>query len=80
MNAKLGMMGLIIKKEVTADITNTTSFVDNRECTADEFKCNDGGCIEKEWRCDSVPDCADASDEIDCNVVFSFTCFCLILS
>ena len=30
------------------------------------FKCTKGPCIHEEERCDSRPDCIDASDEIGC--------------
>ena len=36
------------------------------ECTAHEFRCNDGSCIDIRLRCDLRPDCRDESDEKDC--------------
>ena len=35
----------------------------------DEFTCWDGGCVPLLYECDEVPDCADHSDEIDCEIV-----------
>lgn len=34
-----------------------------------EWTCNDGECISITQRCNSVRDCADASDEVNCNAV-----------
>ena len=33
---------------------------------ATEFRCSDGECIEKKWRCDGENDCANGDDELDC--------------
>lgn len=36
------------------------------DCSADDFRCNDGTCIPKETTCDGVPDCPDNEDEASC--------------
>ena len=39
-----------------------------RECTADEFRCDDGTCIEQRYRCDREHHCPDGTDEINCRM------------
>lgn len=34
-----------------------------RKCRDDEFKCDNGACINSEFYCDGHPDCIDNSDE-----------------
>lgn len=36
-------------------------------CKKNEFKCNDGGCILNDYKCDFNQDCGDGSDELDCS-------------
>lgn len=39
-------------------------FLDNRTCDEDtEYRCNNGRCIPKLWKCDFDDDCGDESDE-----------------
>ena len=35
-------------------------------CQANQFRCNDGTCIDAQARCNSYPDCYDRSDEYNC--------------
>ena len=37
-------------------------------CAEDEFTCaNNGDCIPNSWKCDSIDDCDDQSDEEGCS-------------
>lgn len=38
-------------------------FVYSAPCQRDQFRCESGGCIAQSRICDSIPDCADFSDE-----------------
>ncbi|XP_032148954.1 low-density lipoprotein receptor-related protein 2 isoform X4 [Sapajus apella] len=37
-----------------------------QECDSEHFRCRNGHCIPKDWRCDGTKDCLDDSDEIGC--------------
>lgn len=40
-------------------------------CPPDQFMCNDGTCIQKDWVCDGFNDCVNGTDE---DVDFCATC------
>lgn len=42
----------------------------NKRCHDEDFICDDGECIRKEYMCNNVTDCMDKSDEIDCGKLF----------
>ena len=37
-----------------------------KECTDEEFTCQNSKCIKKTYRCDKEDDCGDNSDEFNC--------------
>ena len=39
--------------------------------SVDEFQCRNGRCVAKSVLCDSIDNCGDNSDEIDCKLVYS---------
>ena len=61
---------------------NTTNFMENlfattvNPCLDNQFKCQDGHCIDKSKFCDFTFDCADRSDEINCGNCDFETDFC----
>ena len=44
-------------------VKNLNSCVSDRNCSWQEFKCNNSMCIPKSWQCDGHDDCLDGSDE-----------------
>ena len=39
-----------------------------RTCSADEFRCGNGACVNKDRVCDMENDCGDLTDESDCKI------------
>ena len=42
-------------------------FAAYHSCSPNEFRCANGRCIFRSWKCDHENDCRDGSDELDCN-------------
>ena len=43
-------------------------FVVPTACEANQFRCNDGQCIDNSLKCDRKYDCQDGSDELNCGM------------
>ena len=41
-------------------------------CGSNEFTCDDGYCVQKDYVCDNQADCPDGSDEKDCRKFLSY--------
>ncbi|XP_049874971.1 sortilin-related receptor isoform X1 [Pectinophora gossypiella] len=47
---------------------NKPEFALNTSCLEWMFKCDNGNCLPYWWRCDSINDCGDNSDEVGCGM------------
>ncbi|KAJ2951649.1 hypothetical protein O0L34_g13807 [Tuta absoluta] len=48
--------------------TDKPEFSSNLTCLDWMFKCDNGNCLPYWWRCDSINDCGDNSDEVGCGM------------
>lgn len=50
-------------------IQHFSHFLDGAmKCRVTEFQCQNGECINQDWRCDGDFDCEDLSDELNCRM------------
>lgn len=52
--------------DLLSSLHHFNSFLIIAPCNSREYQCSDGHCIPDYRRCDSIPDCRDYSDELDC--------------
>lgn len=60
----------LISAEINAAVKDVQQF--NKPCHDDDFICDNGECIKKQYMCNNVTDCMDKSDEIDCGKLIIF--------
>ena len=46
------------------------------ECKSQQFRCNDGKCVNREKQCDRQYDCTDGEDETQCSLCASNQFMC----
>ena len=66
-----------IKPQIISSFHIILSFPKFSECTEDQFVCNNGECISKDFKCDGDTDCDDGSDEFDCPGWFTLSFYYL---
>ncbi|XP_069115842.1 mucin-2-like [Argopecten irradians] len=63
-----GLCGDVFTQPVVPSTsTKSTTTDQNQSCASHGFLCTSGACIPAQWRCDSVEDCHDGSDERQCD-------------
>lgn len=51
----------------TQNLIEKSLYMITGTCKFDEFTCDNGECIPLIYKCDTLDDCADSSDELYCN-------------
>ena len=46
-----------------------TNYPADKSCKPDQFKCEDGTCIDGGLKCDGVLQCPDSTDEVGCGML-----------
>lgn len=55
------------KERIVYLVVFVVIFAAFHSCSPNEFRCANGRCIFRSWKCDHENDCRDGSDELDCN-------------
>ena len=64
---KLFFSHFTLRQNVTFDSLVFILVNPNRTCKNDEFRCDNGRCISKQWTCDGDSDCPNGDDEKKAN-------------
>lgn len=57
---------LVWKCDYSSECEDNSDEENCEVCTAEQFKCANGECVDKKLKCDGRKSCADGSDELDC--------------
>ncbi|PVD30330.1 hypothetical protein C0Q70_09594 [Pomacea canaliculata] len=76
------IVGMIPMKKIVVRVFSLLFLgINQKECNATtHFRCQNGRCIPRRWKCDRYNDCGDASDETGCPTLHPSQCYDVFLT